>query len=307
MRERDVTMRMRNREQKQKKKYLIALEETRSIVALAAGILVFICTLLCVFWAINVFDAGMLQYFTLLSNLLSAVAAAFMIPYAVEGIRKKRFVLPRWVVLFQFAGAVCVTITMVIALGLILPTRGARQAFDRFNLWLHVVTPLATVVLFLCVESGVSLTKRDMLLAQIPYWAYMLVYLIMVSLLGRWKDIYSVTVFMPIWATIPFVLAVGMAVAVVLRRVQNRRTAQSWNRIARMWSDDLEPTQLLIEAFGLGRYIGAVCDPGELTVPLDIFKAMAERYDVPLEKLTKAYVKGALDAVEEKTKKDIVF
>lgn len=295
-------MRMHNHEQKQKKKYLIALEETRSIVALAAGILVFVCTLLCIFWAIDVFDAGMLQYFTLLSNLLSAVAAAFMIPYAVEGIRKKRFVLPRWVVTFQFAGAVCVTITMVIALGIILPTQGARQAFKQFNFWLHVVVPLATVVLFQCVESGVSLTKRDMLLALIPYWAYMLVYMVMVLLLDRWKDIYNARGFLPIWVSLPFTFAVGLAVAVVLRRIHNRRAVQSWNRIARMWSDDLEPTQLLIEAFGLGRYIGTVCDPGELTVPLDIFKAMAERYDVPLEKLTKAYVKGALDAVEEKTK-----
>ena len=300
-------MRMHGREQKQKKKYLIALEETRSILALAAGTLVFICTLLCVFWAIGVFDAGMLQYYTLLSNLLAAVGAAFMIPYAVEGVRKKRFVLPRWVVLFQCAGAVCVTITMVTALGLILPTQGARQAFEQFNFWLHVVTPLATVVLFQCVESGVSLTKREMLLALVPYWAYMLTYLVMVVLLGRWKDIYSVTAYLPVWVSFPVMLVLGLAIAAVLRRIQNRRAAQSWSRIARMWSGDVERTELLIEAFGLGRYIGAVCDAGELTVPLDIFKAMAERYGVSIDALTKAYVKGALDAVEEKTKNDMDY
>ena len=90
-------------------------------------------------------------------------------------------------------------------------------------------------------------------------------------------------------------------VAAVLRRIYNRRAVQSWRRIARMWSEDLEPTELLIEAFGLGRYIGAACDGGELAIPLDIFKVMAQRYDVSLEKLIKAYVKGALDAAEEKT------
>ena len=292
---------MQNHEQKQKKKYLIALEETRSIVALAAGILVFVCTLLCVFWAIDAFDAGMLKYFTLLSNLLSAIAAAFMIPYAAEGIRKKRFVLPRWVVQFQFAGAICVTITMATALGLILPIQGAAQAFKQFNFWLHVVTPVATVVLFQCVESGVSLTKREMLLALVPYWVYMLVYLVMVILLGRWKDIYGVTVYLPTWVSFLVMLALGLTVAAVLRRIYNRRAVQSWRRIARMWSEDLEPTELLIEAFGLGRYIGAACDGGELAIPLDIFKVMAQRYDVSLEKLIKAYVKGALDAAEEKT------
>ena len=109
-----------------RKQYLISPEKSRSVAALVAGALVFAGTLLCVFWAIDLYRSMMLQYFTLLSNLLSAIGAAFMIPYAVEGIRKKRFTLPRWVVLFQFSGAVCVSITMVAALGIILPVQGAR-------------------------------------------------------------------------------------------------------------------------------------------------------------------------------------
>ena len=51
------TMRaMRENKMKTKKKYLIALEETRSIVALAAGVLVFFCTLTTVFVALDSFD-----------------------------------------------------------------------------------------------------------------------------------------------------------------------------------------------------------------------------------------------------------
>lgn len=221
-----------------------------------------------------------------------------MIPFAVEGIRKKRFILPRWVVLFQFAGAVCVTITMVTALALILPLQGAEQAFKVYNFWLHVVTPIATVILFQCVESGVALTKREMLLALLPFLSYMLLYFVMVVLVHRWEDIYSVTIYLPAWASFLVMLALGLAVASALRLVQNRRARQTRARLSRMWSEDYDPVELKIEAFGLGRFMGQHCD-GELVVPLDIFEMMAEHYGVTLEDLTRAYIRGAADSLQE--------
>ena len=90
-----------------RREYLIGLYRTRSIIALIAGIGVFCCTFSAVIWGIQENVAGeesLFHYFTVLSNLFAAVGAAFMIPYAVEGIRKKRFTLPKWVVLFQFSG-----------------------------------------------------------------------------------------------------------------------------------------------------------------------------------------------------------
>ena len=118
----------------QSKKYLIALEERNSKIALAAGILVFFCTMAAIMIKFRDFiqtgDEHPLHYFTVLSNFLSAVGAGFMIPYAVEGIRKKRFILPQWIVLFQFSGAICVAVTMVSTLALILPTQGMPALTD---------------------------------------------------------------------------------------------------------------------------------------------------------------------------------
>jgi len=291
-----------------KKKYLIALEEKRSIVALAAGILVFFCTLASVIYMAEDYlrtNVQPLHFFTVWSNLLSAVAAAFMIPYAVEGIRKKRFVLPRWVVLFQYACTTCVAITMVSALFIILPMQG-YVALEGANFWLHIITPALTVVLFQCVETGISFTIRESLLVMIPYWIYMAVYFVMVVVIGEkrggWPDFYMTTAFWPGWVSILLMLAVGFIVSLVLLIVQNKRAAQSWKRIAGAWSENPEPAQLLVEAFGLGRYIGARGAFNDLTVPMDIFMVMEKRYGTPADKLVKAYVKGALDAIKEKTK-----
>ena len=286
------------------KQYLIDLERKRSVIALVAGILVFCITSGAVRFVIE-YNVGLsesrLHYFTTLSNLLSAVGAAFMIPYAVEGIRKKRFTLPRWVVLLQYAGASCVAITMMSAICLILPTQGL-SAFSGTDFWLHLITPICTIVLFQSVETGVSLTRRHTLLALIPYWAYMIVYYIMVVIIGKekggWSDFYMTGHFWPVWISILLMLAVGFGVATVLRVIQNRRAASSRSRITRLWREDMDPTELRIEAFGLGRYMGKHCQGSELTIPVDIFQMMAERFDVSAEDLIRAFVKGALDSME---------
>ncbi len=299
-------------EKKQYNRYLIALEEKRSKVALAAGICVFFFTLAAVLIAAEQYisaEENPLHYFTLLSNLWSAAAAAFMIPYAAEGIRKKRFVLPKWIVLFQYAGATCVSITMISALLIILPTQG-MMALSGTNFWLHIVTPVCTVVLFESVESGVSFTRRDMLWPLVPYFTYMLVYFIMVIVIGEenggWSDFYWTQAFWPAGYSALLMAAVGIAAALIMRAVHNRRALNSWESITRLWSDDLEPAELLTEAFGLGRYIGSKGIGAELNVPVDIFRLMSERYGIPVEKLTGAFIKGALDADTEKNQQSRV-
>ena len=291
---------------KTQKKYLIALEETRSIIALISGTIVFVFTLGAVFYMLNTTpddEENALHYFTVLSNLLAATGAAFMIPYAVEGIRKKRFVLPRWVVLFQYSGATCVAVTMFSSLVLILPTQGMKSMAGP-NFWLHVVTPACTVILFLCVETGIAIKCKEIIIPMIPYCAYSAVYTVMVVAIGKdrggWSDFYMTQTFWPAWISFLLMMGIGFTVAAIMRIIHNKHAKMSWKRISGMWSSDLEPSELLVEAFGLGRYIGAHCSREELTVPLDIFYLMSEKYDVPVDKLTRAYVKGALDAIGER-------
>ena len=292
-----------------KKKYLISLEETRSTIAMICSVIVFLCTLAAVFYMIEITgddEENSLHYFTVLSNLFSATAAAMMFPYAVEGVRKKRFILPRWVVLFQFAAATCVAITMISSLAIILPTQGISKMTGP-NFWLHVVTPACTVILFQCVETGININFKEILIPLIPYSTYIAVYTVMVVFVGAdkggWSDFYMTMAFWPPWVSLILMATIGFVITVLMRIIHNKHAKQTRLRIAKSWSQDLEPTELHIEAFGLGRYIGSKCSKEELTVPLDIFRMMSEKYGVPLESLTKAYVKGAIDAIEERQKK----
>ena len=44
------------------------------------------------------------RYFTIDMNLFGAVGAGMIVPYAVEGIRKKRFSCPRWTAKLYYVG-----------------------------------------------------------------------------------------------------------------------------------------------------------------------------------------------------------
>ena len=216
--------------------------------------------------------------------------------------KEKRFILPRWLVLLQYAGANCLAVTLVSVLVIILPVQGA-DAVTGPNFWLHIITPALTIVLFQCVETGVRFKLPELLLTLIPYWVYMAVYFFMVVVKGEenggWPDFYMTQAFWPLWITGLLMLAMGVVISAALFIIHNKRAKQSWRYIEKMWGESIEPAQLLIEVFGLGRYMGAKYKDGDLAIPLDIFKVISERYDIPLDRLTKAYVKGALDACEE--------
>ena len=70
--------------------------------------------------------------------------------------------------------------------------------------------------------------------------------------------------------------------------------------MTRLWTDDTLPEEMLVEAMGLGRYIGKrFGQDEELTVPMGLFSMMSERFGLPVEKLINAYVYGALDSMSD--------
>ncbi len=207
-----------------KKEYLISLHQNRSVLALVAGVLVMCLAVAAVTWKMLVYqyaEENRLHYFPLQSSLLAAVGAAFLVPYAIEGIRKKRFTLPRWLVVFHYACATCAAITFVAAMVLILPAQGAT-AVRGTDFWMHLVVPICNVILFQCVETGVSLTRRDTVLAQVPYWMYMVLYYVEVVVIGKenggWSDFYLTRKYFPMWVSILLMLAIGFGAACVMIR-----------------------------------------------------------------------------------------
>ena len=293
--------------------YMINLYQTRSRIALIACVLTSACCMFAVAGGL-IEDPSVLtpergsqlfKLFTVNSNLFSAIGAVLMIPYAVEGIRKKHFTYPKWIQLIQYSGAICTTLTFLFALFLILPTRGIQLAFMHMNFWLHLVCPMLTLVLIFSAEADMKLTLKESVLCLTPFYIYAVVYIFNVVLIGEanggWRDIYKLATYLPATISAPLMFMLSFFVANSIRTVYNRLVDSRQQEMKSLWGEDLSPIEIKIEAYGLGRYTGMHDEDTNIVLPVDIFRRCEERYDVTIDELARAFSKGVADGLKERS------
>ena len=304
-----------NHEKKGKKsrQYFINLQRWRSLVALIACCDTFLFTVAAIVssmihysmmgWTIRDY----FRYFTTLSNLLTALAAVFIIPFAINGLRKKRFVYPQWLFLMHYMGTIYTTITFVFAMVFIYPW-DPEFAFGGVHLYLHVICPIAILIAFELVEGSTLITRRYTLKCLIPFFIYSLVYVVMVVGIGEehggWEDLYMLNTFVPFYISLPAVWLFSYVIASLIRILSNRLNKQRRNNMLAHWKENMEPVEINIEIYGLGRYMGQQDTNNELSIPYDILEMLAEKYSMDISALMNVYMKGLLDAVSEKGRKN---
>ena len=133
-------------------------------------------------WGSMAFGAGLgmlaarglasLKYFTVLSNILLAIAS---VAYAI-GLGKvlagKAQAVSRGVHVLKYAGTVSVGLTFATVMLFLGPTMGYAFMFAGANLWLHLVVPVLAMVEFVALDHFWELTLRDNLCAILPLVVY---------------------------------------------------------------------------------------------------------------------------------------
>ncbi|MBQ1391672.1 MAG: hypothetical protein IIY82_07970 [Firmicutes bacterium] len=291
------------------RQYFISIQKWRSLIALIACIVTLLFSLIAIGsslvkyarngWAI----ADLFRYFTTLANMITALAASFLIPFAINGIRKKRFVTPKWLSMLHYTGTVSTTLILVFALVFILPF-DPEFAIGGSNFFLHIVCPIAVLISYELVESKHVYSRKDLLVCLLPIFCYSLVYLVMVVLIGEerggWEDLYMLNTFVPAYVSLPLVWLLALAIALGIRFVANRLNRRRQNQLTAAWKADAEPVEINIEIYGLGRFYGLHGDRNDLSVPLDILESLAGNYAMPLDNLIKVYMKGLLDGIKDR-------
>ena len=290
--------------------YIIALSRWRSRLALIAGLITVFCSLYAVAGGIVIFVrqgqeiSGLFHYFTINSNCLTAFSASMILPFAVEGIRKKAFSYPRWVAMFHYSGMVCTTLTLVFVLAFISWT-DPELAFGGYNIYLHIICPILVLVSFFLVESDFRFTAKDSLTAMIPAVVYMLIYGWEVFLVGAenggWEDLYQIADHIPVFLAAPAAFLLVAAISFLLRRFYNSLALRRRRKLEScLWPPDVHPVEINIEMFGLGRYMGKHADTEFVELPLELIRLIAGRYSLETEDLIRPYIKGFLDSLKEK-------
>ena len=291
------------------RRYMIDLHKWRSAVALVACIVTLVLSISAITSnLIKYVDSGLgirdlLQYFTIQSNLMTALASSFIIPYAINGIRRKRFVYPKWLSMFHYSGTLCTTLTMVFALLFILP-HDRDLAIGAHNFFLHVICPIGILISFCMVESSYKYTRRDNLICLLPVLVYSLVYLTMVVIIGEerggWRDLYLLDEFIPWYISLFLMYTLAYGIGYLIRKVSNQLTVKRQEELLSSWRPDLEKVELNVELFGLGRYYGMTCAKNDVSIPFDLLEMLADRYSLDPDDLVKVYVKGLVDGIRDR-------
>jgi hypothetical protein len=133
---------------KKSHEYLTNLFRHYSIIALCSGIFSLIFSFYGIIagvirtverMKVNGFFA--FAFFTMIANILASLSVSFVIPFAVEGIKKKRLVLPKWVAILHYISTTSIAVMFVFVLSFI-SWASPYDAFGDSNLVMHIFCPI---------------------------------------------------------------------------------------------------------------------------------------------------------------------
>lgn len=285
--------------------YLTNLFRHYSIIALCSGI----CSLFLSFYGII---AGVIRtvermkvngffafaFFTMIANILASLSVSFVIPFAVEGIKKKRLVLPKWVAILYYISTTSIAIMLIFVLAFI-SWASPYDAFGDSNLVLHIFCPILILISFFQIENRYTYKIRDCFIGCIPLFIYEIVYYIEVVLIGEanggWKDIYHVQEHLSPFIAITLLMLLGLGTSCIIAIISNYITKKRENKMFCYWKKkDIDPIEARIEAYGLGNAMSRIKDENSIMIPIDILDYLAKKSNINTDELIKSYVTGLI-------------
>lgn len=245
---------------------------------------------------------GTLRMFTTLSNLLVGAGGFLTIPFQIEGLRKKNYHLPRWIVDVMYFGTLGVSLTFTISITAISMAQGFNVAmFSKSNVFLHTINPIIAILLFTFINCDHNVKFYKSFLSLIPIIIYSIVYLLLAIIIGEdgggWRDVYGFNAFVPWPVTYLIILGVTFGLSNLLRFLHNKKHEHTKKMINSyyMTSNDYDNDDISSAISRLAKE--ANYKEGNIEVPLIIIKIFKERFksDKSLEELSNIYINNVLN------------
>ena len=254
---------------------------------------------------------GTLRMYTTLSNILATLAASICIPFQIDGLRKNKYKLPRWVVEVMLVGAVGVFLTFFVAITFISITNGFTYAmFFHSNLFMHTLNPIFITLLFTVAVSDWKIKFSRAFIAIIPTFIYAFVYFIMVCVVKAWRDHYQIVDVMPWPISFILIMAISFGIAQLLMFLHNSMNKTVNKNIERYYkeSPDYEFEKITYAIAKLAKEESAFYSEGDdIYIPVDIIKMLSDRYNtstLPLDIQYDIYLENYLANIHPDSKKE---
>ena len=236
-------------------------------------------------------------FFTMIANILASISVSFVIPFAVEGIKKKRLILPNWVAILHYMSTTSIVIMLVFVLAFI-SWSSPYDAFGDSNLVMHIFCPILILISFFQIENRYIYKVRDCFIGCIPIFIYEVVYYIEVVIIGEtnggWKDIYHIQEHLSPIIAIPLLMLLGLVISCLIAIISNHLTKKREYKMFHYWKKEIDPIEAKIEAYGLGNAMGRIKDEYNIMIPIDILDYLSKKSNINIDELIKSYVTGFL-------------
>ena len=166
------------------------------------------------------------RMFTVISNIFVAVGMSLVVPYTIDGLRKRYFHLPQWLVVFLLAGTESVTLTFLVSLLVLAPFKGFILIFTGSRFFLHGVSPILSFLAFSFFISDHHISLPECVFSLIPVFIYAIIYYVLAVAIGEarggWDDFYGFATYMPVWIPILLLPPVTFCISCIIRQLHNR-------------------------------------------------------------------------------------
>lgn len=241
--------------------------------------------------------------FTVNSNILAAISSFAVIPYAIDGIRKKEYILPNWVVVFMMTGTTAVALTFLVSLFVLSPVKGFVLIFTGSRFFLHGVCPIVNIIVFCAFITSHHVKVKETFFSLIPVAIYAIVYFIMVVVIteanGGWKDFYGFATRIPFWIPALLILPLTFGIATLIRLWHNYSFKKRRQNESQIFLDYFEGKSADHIIFEMGKARAKLQPTGDVIVPILVIKKILifTESDLKMDDACRLYLDGYLQAV----------
>ena len=164
------------------------------------------------------------RYFTVDSNILSAMSVLALLIRHMTGSREKQ--VPTWITLLRFMGTVSVTVTLMTVVCFLGLLYGYASMFAGWNFFLHLAGPVLSIAAFVWFDPGEALPGKLVWTSLIPTALYGAFYLYQVVVVGYdnggWPDFYGFNIGGRWMISLAVMLLATLLIGAVLRLARKK-------------------------------------------------------------------------------------
>lgn len=242
--------------------------------------------------------------FTVNSNIFCGIAMMLTIPYTIDGMRKKDFHLPNWMVDFLLMGVTAVGLTFLVSLCVLAPVKGFVLIFTGSRFFLHGLCPVLAIIAFCFIITNHVISIKESLIALLPVMLYAMVYYFMVEILGPdnggWDDFYGFFTRIPSWISLLSFMPLTFGVATVIRLLHNRSCRRHMQWMAALINAEFSDKTIREQIVYVAEGRRSEKKTGNIVIPVPLIAAMIKNSgdELDLEEACDIYLHTILQTPE---------